>query len=31
MVKGDVVARLEEKDLVKRFIEEVEKAAEESK
>jgi (E)-4-hydroxy-3-methylbut-2-enyl-diphosphate synthase len=31
MVKGDVVARLDEKDLVKRFIEEVEKAAEESK
>ncbi len=30
MVKGDVVARLEEKDLVKRFIEEVEKAAEDS-
>jgi (E)-4-hydroxy-3-methylbut-2-enyl-diphosphate synthase len=31
MVKGDVVARLEEKDLVKKFVEEVEKAAEESK
>ncbi len=30
MVKGDVVARLDEKDLVKRFIDEVEKAAEES-
>jgi len=30
MVKGDVVARLDEKDLVGRFIEEVEKAAEES-
>ena len=30
MVKGDVVARLDEKDLVKRFIEEVEKAALES-
>jgi (E)-4-hydroxy-3-methylbut-2-enyl-diphosphate synthase len=31
MVKGDVVARLEEKDLVKKFVEEVEKAAEASK
>ncbi len=30
MVKGDVVARLDEKDLVDRFILEVEKAAEES-
>ncbi len=30
MVKGDVVARLDEKDLVGRFIEEVEKAAEAS-
>jgi len=30
MVKGDVVARLEEKDLVKRFITEVEKAADAS-
>ncbi len=30
MVKGDVVARLDEKQLVKRFISEVEKAAEES-
>jgi len=30
MVKGDVVARLDEKDLVTRFIDEVEKAAEES-
>jgi len=30
MVKGDVVARLDEKDLVPKFIEEVEKAAEES-
>ena len=30
MVKGEVVARLDEKDLVKKFIEEVEKAAVES-
>jgi len=30
MVKGDVVARLDEKELVDRFVDEVEKAAEES-